>query len=362
MIDEKLLKNEERAIFRLRSLYERYGYRPFRVSRFEEYDLYVENKEFLVSDRVITFNERDGRLLALKPDITLSIIKNAPDRAGTKRKVYYNENVYRPQGAEGQFKEIMQTGLECIGDLDVTDTFEAVLLAGRSLQGICDSFVLDISHMGILSGVIAECGADEGFKREAMALLSGKSAHGIAELCERYGVDAAVSEKLSILAGLSDRPEAALTVLRRIATTEHERAALSELETLCELLSATDVYDSVRIDFSVVNNMNYYDGVVFRGFLEGLSEGVLAGGEYGGLLRKMGRSASAVGFAIYLDLLEELETDVPEYDVDAVILYGADSAPSAVAEKKEELTARGLSVTALRSIPAELRYREKYEV
>ena len=172
----------------------------------------------------------------------------------------------------------------------------------------------------------------------------------------------AVSEKLSILADLSDIPEAALSVLRGIATTDHERAALAELETICDLLSATDVYDSVRIDFSVVNNMNYYDGVVFRGFLEGLSEGVLAGGEYGGLLRKMGRSASAVGFAIYLDLLEELEDEMPEYDVDALIVYGADTPASAVAEKKEELVARGLSVTALRNVPAELRYREKYEV
>ncbi len=362
MINEKLLKNEERAIFRLRSLYEKYGYRPFRVSRFEEYDLYVENKEFLVSDRVITFNDRDGRLLALKPDITLSVIKSTPDRRGSKRKVYYNENVYRPQGAEGQFKEIMQTGLECIGELDVTDTFEAVMLAGRSLAGISDSFVLDISHMGVLSGIISECAADESFKREAIALLSGKSAHGIAELCSDHGIPEAAAQKLITLATLSGRPDEVLATLSEISTTPEEARALSELKTLCELLGETDIYGFVRIDFSVVNNMNYYDGVVFRGFIKGLSEGVLAGGEYGGLLRRMGRSASAIGFAIYLDLLEELESDASDYDVDALIVYCADTPPSAVARKKEELVARGLSVTAVTSIPEELRYREKYEV
>ena len=68
MIEEKLLKNEEKAIFTLRSLYRKYGYLPFKMSKFEEYDLYVRNKDFLVSDRVITFNDTNGRLLALKPD------------------------------------------------------------------------------------------------------------------------------------------------------------------------------------------------------------------------------------------------------------------------------------------------------
>ena len=73
MFDEKILKNEEKAIFALRSLYKSYGYLPFKMSKFEEYDLYATNKDFLVSDRVITFNDTDGKLLALKPDVTLSI-------------------------------------------------------------------------------------------------------------------------------------------------------------------------------------------------------------------------------------------------------------------------------------------------
>ena len=67
LIDEKLLKNEEKAIFSLRSLYKKYGYMPFKMSKFEEYDLYVRNKDFLVSDRIITFNDTNGKLLALKP-------------------------------------------------------------------------------------------------------------------------------------------------------------------------------------------------------------------------------------------------------------------------------------------------------
>ena len=362
MLDLKVLKSEERAIYSLRSLYEKYGYLPFRVSRFEEYDLYVENKEFLVSDRVITFNDMDGRLLALKPDVTLSILKNTPDTSTSKRKVYYNESVYRPQGTEGRFGEIMQTGLECIGELDVTDIYEAVLLAGKSLSELGRDFVLDVSHMGILSAVIAECAADEGFKREAMSLLSGKSAHGIAELCAESGVSAAATEKLEKLATLSGKPAEVLSVLKEICTTEAEREAYESLSELCLLLCESDVAENVRIDFSVVNNMNYYDGVVFRGFVEGIAAGVLSGGEYGALLRGMGRSARAVGFAIYLNLLSELGEDASDYDVDALIVYGDLTPPSAVVRKKEELIGRGLTVRAERTDTGEIRYREKYEV
>ena len=86
-MDKELFKNEEKAIFALRALYKQYGYLPFKMSKFEEYDLYVQNKDFLVSDRVITFNDTNGKLLALKPDVTLSIIKNTTFEVGCKQKV-----------------------------------------------------------------------------------------------------------------------------------------------------------------------------------------------------------------------------------------------------------------------------------
>ena len=129
MIDERYLKNEERVIYTLRSLYGSYGYLPFTMSKFEEYELYVKNKDFLVSDGVITFTDTNGKLLALKPDVTLSIIKNGQDERGTKQKVYYSENVYRISGSTRQFKEIMQAGLECIGDIGIYDLYELVSIS-----------------------------------------------------------------------------------------------------------------------------------------------------------------------------------------------------------------------------------------
>ena len=132
----KYLKNEEKIVLSLRSLYSKYGYMPYKMNKFEEYDLYAKNKDFLVSDGIITFTDTNGKLLALKPDVTLSIIKNAADVKGVKNKMYYSENVYRISGGTREYKEIMQTGLECIGDLTLYDTYEVISLAGKSLGAI----------------------------------------------------------------------------------------------------------------------------------------------------------------------------------------------------------------------------------
>lgn len=81
-LKDTVFENDEKAIFKLRSLYKSYGYSKYRMSKFEEYDFYVRNKDFLISDNIITFTDSDGKLMALKPDVTLSIIKNSKDEEG----------------------------------------------------------------------------------------------------------------------------------------------------------------------------------------------------------------------------------------------------------------------------------------
>ena len=355
MIDDKTLKNEERAVFALRALYKRYGYLPFKMSKFEEYDLYLKNKDFLVSDRVITFNDVSGKLLALKPDVTLSIIKNTTDTPGVKQKVYYNENVYRVSSGTGHFGEIMQAGLECIGDVDIADVYEVCYLAAESLRAVSESFVLDVSHMGVLSAVLDEVSEDPAFRREAISLIGEKNKHELSKLCERYGL----SDSLDMLVSLVDNYGSPDKVIKTLKDTMPKgvisSAAFAELSELVRLLSASVVYDRVRLDFSVVNDMNYYNGILLRGFLEGISEGVLSGGEYGSLMKRVGRDSRAVGFALYLDLLEAFAGG-GESDVDVLIVYDDTVSPCELISKKEEFLSLGLSVQAQRAVPENVRF------
>jgi len=144
-----ILRYDERVILELRGLYEEFKYSQYRMSRFEEYELYAGNKAFMPSGDILTFTGISGRLMALRPDVTLSIVKNAKDD-GELKKLYYNENVYRSDGAE--FKEQMQVGLECIGMIDVDLAGEVLMLAKKSLEIISKHSRLGISHMGFLSG------------------------------------------------------------------------------------------------------------------------------------------------------------------------------------------------------------------
>ena len=104
--DLSTLQPKERASFALRALYEAAGCRKYHMGRFEEYSLYQANRSFLSSEQVITFTDLDGRLLALKPDVTLSIAKTAQPAPGETLRYYYHENVYRPSAESHTFKEI----------------------------------------------------------------------------------------------------------------------------------------------------------------------------------------------------------------------------------------------------------------
>ena len=352
MLESKLLKNEERAVFALRELYSRYGYLPYKMSKFESYEYYIQNKDFLVSDRIITFNDTNGRLLALKPDVTLSIIKNGEDVPGCKQKVYYNENVYRVSENTGQFKEILQAGLECIGDIDLYDLFETVSLAAQSLAMVCPDFVLQISHLGILSGVLDRVCPDKGFQQKAIACIESKNTHDLSRLCRQYNVDDTFLVRLTGAYGPRAR------VLAQLEELDCAGEALGELKELSALLDRLPWGDKICFDFSLVGNMSYYNGIVFQGYLSGISERVLTGGRYDKLMQKLEHRSGAVGFALYLDLLEQLPREKPGYDVDVLLLYAPDADMALVAQAVAELTDRGNTVSAQKNIPQKLRYRQ----
>ena len=334
----KVLKNEELAVYKLRALYQSYGYLSYKMNKFEEYDLYATNKDFLVSDRVITFTDTDGRLLALKPDVTLSILKNA--ESGEKQKVCYNENVYRISGKTQDFKEIMQSGLECIGEVSLYDKLEVILLAVKSLDCVGGDYLLNLSHLGILSSVLDGC--DEKFKQHVLKHISQKNKQGVKNACVDFGYEA-LSDILATLCTTYGSISQVIEVLEKLGLSGEY---LTELKSISELITTFGCQDKIRIDLSLVGDMRYYNGWVFKGYLSGISEGVLSGGEYGLLAQKMGKSCSAIGFAVYLDLLEGYNRTTAEADVDCLILYDDKTDLKNLAGTVKELTDSGKTVRA----------------
>ena len=335
------LTTQERIVFELRALYLGYGYRPYKVGKFEEYDLYMRNKKFLASEQVLTFSDTNGKLKALKPDVTLSIVKNAKSDGHTQ-KLYYTETVYRvPRNAYG-FREIMQTGLECIGRVDDYATGEVLMLAARSLETISARYVLDVSDVGVLSGVLAEEPIGDSECARLLSLVGEKNLHGLTIACAELGVSGLTARRLTDLVLACGPLKTTLARVEALDLPQTSREALAGLGRMSDMLTAYGILN-VNLDFSVVNDMDYYNGLVFRGFVEGIPAGVLAGGRYDNLLLRMGKHGEAIGFAVYLDQLERLAAAKPAYETDALVLYDDATDPLAIVRATEALRARGLS-------------------
>uniref|UniRef100_UPI004055D7E7 ATP phosphoribosyltransferase n=1 Tax=Agathobacter sp. TaxID=2021311 RepID=UPI004055D7E7 len=299
------LNFNEKIIFTLRTLYRECGYTPYKMSKFEEYDFYARNKDFLISDNVITFTDTTGKLMALKPDVTLSIIKNIKEQPGEVQKVFYNENVYRISEGNGAFKELMQMGLECFGDIDTENICEVITLAGKSLKSISSASVLELSHLGLLTDIIDEFAISPGDKATIFKYISGKNMHELLAFCNTLSIPSEKTECLKTILTSGGTAQNTLAALSVILENNIKSDALAQLQSIIQSLDA-DIADMLRIDFSVVSDINYYNGIVFKGFIEGIPFSVLSGGQYDKLMQKMHRKSGAIGFAVYLDVLERL--------------------------------------------------------
>ncbi|MBO7214160.1 MAG: ATP phosphoribosyltransferase regulatory subunit [Clostridia bacterium] len=299
-----VLTPEEYIYLSLRALYSGYGYKKYRMSKFEEYDLYAKNKDFLVSESAITFTDTDGKLLALKPDVTLSIIKNSKDISGAL-KVYYNENVYRISKGTKTFKEIMQSGLECIGNVDLNTITEVLSLASKSLGVISKNNVLTVSHLGIIAEVLNAIGLSDSEKVNFIKLLGQKNMPEIKNLLNLANLSEGKKEVAFKLVSVYGAPSKTFDLINAFNVSEKAKEYICELKTVVEALVKEGA--NVIIDFSVVNDMNYYNGISFKGFIEGVPTGVISGGQYDNLLKKMGKPYKAIGFAVYLDEVSRIK-------------------------------------------------------
>ena len=355
---KSVLRPLDQVSYNLMSLYEQYGYKKYKMSKFEEYDLYLENKNFLKSENVIAFNDPTGRLLALKPDVTLSIAKNT-EIGERSRKLFYLEHVYRVSGNMHEFKEIPQIGLEFIGQIDTYSVSEVLVLAKKSLATISESFVLDISHMGLVIGLLDETGLPASVKEEISACIGTKNTPEIEKICKKYAVSDELSEKLCTLASLYGSVEKVLPKARKLVVNETTAAAVEEMGLVCELLADCSETDKINLDFSVVSDMDYYNGITFRGYIEGVPGSILSGGRYDNLLRKMGKNADAIGFAVYLDLLSYIDNNEDEYDCDVLLVYSDKATAAEVYAKAEALRCEGKRVRTANCECENLKYKEK---
>ena len=299
----------ERIGFLLRGLYEAHGFVRYRMSKFEEYDLYSRNKDFLLSEGVLTFTDVNGRLLALKPDVTLSMVKNLRDCGDDLRKYYYHENVYRvPDGADG-FREETQVGVECMGRVDGRVLSEVLKLALESLRMLSDRAILQVSHLDLLGALVDAVATDDAMRDRILCCAGEKNLHGISALCREAGLATGAEKPLLDLLSLCGPPRSVMPAVREIAEQNGCASCARELGQALAAFAGSESEGGLWIDFSTTGDLKYYNGIAFKGYLEGIPDPVLSGGQYDALMRRMRRKDRAVGFAVFLHRLERLNRE-----------------------------------------------------
>ncbi len=343
----------------LNQLYEGYGYRKFRMSKFEDYDLYAQNKDFLKRGHIITFTDVDGSLKALKPDITLSIIKN---NSGDSEKVYYNENVYREMG--GAFKEILQVGVESVGQIDPYAEAEVIALAAKSLNLLSEDYVLDLSDVSFIRCLLGGMDLSQRDQEQALALIAQKNAPGIQAMADRGILSAQDAQAIQELMGIYAPLKEGIAQAGRLARDNRSWEILRQLSVTASMLEAFGLNGRIRLDFSLVNSMDYYNGVIFQGFLPNIPFPALSGGRYDNLPRKMGKQVGAIGFALYMGRLEQYFSQERQYDADLLLTYGPDADLAKLAAFAERIRSKGCTVRCERemgpSAPVRCRTKVRY--
>ncbi len=334
MTDITILEKDDRLRVEAMSLFKKYGYDRYRTAKFESYEVYRRNKDYIGDESIVTFTSASGSLMALRPDVTLGIINNLTECG--RKKYCYDENVFR-RDKRGEYREIRQMGVENIGASDAYSEYETVALAIKTMELIGGDYVLTIGHMDVVDALLMDAELTQEKREKALEFIKAKAIHELKRL---------VGEKGNSLVELASTDGEWKSVLKKIEGLVRKRAekAVNELYSLMLALEQAGLDGRVRLDFSQVSDSRYYNGVVFTGFVRDLPYAVLTGGRYDNMMKRLGKGDSAIGFAIDFDVMAGLVKRSSKYDV--LLIYG-DASVESVAKRVDLLTLEGKSVVAV---------------
>ena len=317
----KNMSKKDLVLLNIRKMYDSYGYKKISLPSFEEYDLYNENKDF-IDRNVLTVMSPNGKLLALRPDITLSVAKKvSKDQSLKYSKIYYQENTYNLTKYVG-YGEDEQLGIELIGKESTFLDFEIINLAVKSLDIINKKSMIVLSHAGFISSVFENFDLEYEIKEQILDCINRKNSHDIQKILKRNEhISENVKKLIYKIPELSGNLENIEKELLKYEINVNTKKILSELKQLNSLLMKFYKKSKIIFDFSVVKNLNYYNGIILQGYIEGFPNVILTGGRYDKLFEKFGVDTGAVGFAILTDGLKGYYKDTDKKDFEILIAY-----------------------------------------
>ena len=226
---------------------------------------------------------------------------------------------------------------------------------------ISESCVVDVSDLAILFALYDYIGLSYETRKRMTSLISDKNTHEMKHLCEDMSVSAESTALLEELISYNGTPDEILPRLKAMAERIGAQAEFSEFESVVSSLDE-ELQSKLRIDFSVVSDINYYNGIVFKGFIDKIPDSVLSGGRYDSLMQSMSRKSKAIGFAVYIDMLERFNIKEREFDYAAVLLYSENDSISTVKNAAQRLINEYGCVFTAKKLPEKATYGKLFEL
>ena len=258
---------------RLRGKFAAAGFRFVRSAGLEYYDTYAGIRSAVGQEKMFKLTDKDGRLIVLRPDMTLACARIAATTLRAESARLFGEG-----GAEADAAVI---------------SFAAECLREAGLQ----EFIIDVGHVGFYKGLLEGSGLSEAAAEEIRGYINAKDAVNTEIALRRNGASARAQAAILALPSLFGD----VSVLERAKSLTDNEMALSALSRLGEVyacLKARGAEKYVSFDLGTVKSLSYYSGIVFTGLAEGVGAPVLSGGRYDGLCGQFGRELPAVGFAL----------------------------------------------------------------
>lgn len=310
---------------RIKELFQNRGFSEVITPGIEFYDVFSSEHHGMAPEKMYKLTDHKGRILAVKPDLTMPIARMAATRLkGQTRplQLYYDQNVYAVSPTlTGRSDEIAQMGIEIIGVGGRRTDLEVLVLAIEALQscGLTD-FRLEIGHIGFFNTLIRRLNLSDEDAEEIRELIQTKNFPSLNDRLDRMP-DRETADALKQLPALFGGEE----VFEQAAEVLHFSELSADIESLraiYEALAQLGLGDKISVDLGIVNRNDYYTGIVFRGYVEGLGTTALVGGRYDTLLADYGSPEPAIGFGIDVDAVAKvLRNSLPSLPAPDVLVF-----------------------------------------
>lgn len=327
-----------------------WGYREVLTPTFEYYDALVMGG-LDQEDNLYKFLDRQGKLLALRPDMTTPIARMVATRlkdCGFPQRLCYFSNAFSYADPQmGRQREFFQAGVELIGLPPGEADGEVIALAVEALKGVgLRKFRIHVGQIDVFNGLMEELGLAEEDQVRVKQAISAKNYVGLEELLLGLGCTLEQKETVvritSICGGQGELAQAL-----QLTSNPRAVAAIKNLHEIFVTLEMYGVTEYVMVDLGVLRGFDYYTGMVFEGYSSELGFPICGGGRYDGLLAKFGFECPATGFALGIDriyLALNKHQQVPlESPLDYIIVYQRANLGQAIT-KATELRQQGLRV------------------